>query len=126
MNSQLIEKPIVERPVVLKLQCADGMGDAFDGVRLSVRKVISRIDAPRIAGPMMGRPQHAIHDRVAQIDIRRGHVNFRAQRAAAVGELTQRASAQTDRGSLRPSGRETGCSCPARSVFRGIHASDPR
>ena len=32
----------------LELQRAKGMGDAFDGVRLSVREIVSRIDTPGI------------------------------------------------------------------------------
>ena len=31
-------------------------------------------------------PQDAIHDRVAQVDVRGGHVDLRSQRARAVGE----------------------------------------
>ena len=42
-----------------------------------------------IAGAMMRRAQDAIHHRIAQVDVRRGHVDLGAQRAAAVGKLAR-------------------------------------
>ena len=39
--------------MVLELQRAQGMGDAFDGVRLAVGKIIGRIQAPVRAGARM-------------------------------------------------------------------------
>ena len=43
---QLIQKPVVQGPVVFKLQGADRMGDPLDGVREAMGKVVHRIDAP--------------------------------------------------------------------------------
>ena len=114
MNGQLIEKPIVQRPVILELQRANRMRNPFDGIRLAVGEIVGRINAPLIAGAVMGRAQHPVHDRIAQIDIRRRHVDLGAQRAAAVRQTRRRACAETDRDSRPPSGRDRGCSCPAR------------
>ena len=44
-----VEEPVVERPVVLELQRADRVRDALDRVRLAVREVVHRVDAPRVA-----------------------------------------------------------------------------
>ena len=126
MNGQSIEKPVVERPVIFELQRADRMGDPFDGIRLAVGEIVGRINTPLIAGAMMRRAQHPVHDRIAQIDIRRCHVDLGAQRAAAVREIRPRACAETDRDFLRRSGRDRGCSYPVRSACRDIRASARR
>ena len=57
MNAEPIEKPIVERPVILELQRADRMSNSFNGIRLAMGEIIGRIDAPLVAGAMMRRAQ---------------------------------------------------------------------
>ena len=39
-------------------------------IRLTVREVIHRVDAPLVAGAVMLRMQDAVHDRIAHIQIR--------------------------------------------------------
>ena len=73
--------------MVLKLQRADGVRDVLDRIRLAVREVVHRIDAPLVAGAMMLGVQNAVHHRVAQVEVGRGHVDFRPQGARAVGKL---------------------------------------
>src|SRR6185436_2656692 len=46
-----------------------------------------RIDAPLIARALVRGLADPVHDRVAQVDVRRGHVDLRAQRPGSVGEL---------------------------------------
>ena len=86
-NAQLADVPVVKRPMVLELQRANRMGDPFDRIGLAVRKVVGRINAPRVARAMMGRPKNAIHDRVAHVQVRRGHVDLRPKGFRAVGKL---------------------------------------
>ena len=50
--------------------------------------VVHRIDAPFVTGPVMGGVQDAVHDRVSQIQIGRGHVDLGPQRFLAIRELT--------------------------------------
>ena len=90
------------------------MSDPFDRIRLAMGKVVSRINAPLIAGAVMGRVKNPIHDRISHVDVRRCHVDFRAQRSAAVRELLPPACAQINRDSLPLIDRDKGCSCPAR------------
>src|SRR5271166_1448362 len=83
----MIEKPIVQRPVVLEFERADGMGDVLDGVRLPMREIVARVDAPGGAGAWMTGMQNPIEDRIAQVDIARGHVDLGAQDARPVAKL---------------------------------------
>ena len=73
--------------MVFELQRADGVRDALDGIALPVRVVVHRVDAPFVAGAVMLGVQDAVHDRVAQVEVGRGHVDLGAQRARAVGEF---------------------------------------
>ena len=63
------------------------MRHAFDGIGLSVRIVVRRIDLPFVARLVMVRMPDAIHRGVAQIDVRRGHVDLRAQHARTFRQL---------------------------------------
>ena len=84
---QRLEAPVVERAVVLELERADRVRDALDRVRERVRVVVHRVDAPRVARAVVGRLADAVERRVAHVHVRRRHVDLRAQRARAVGEL---------------------------------------
>ncbi len=86
-HRQLVEQPLIERPVVLELQRADRMGDALDRIRLAVRIVVARIDRPLVAGARVVSVQDAVEHRVAQIDVARSHVDLGTQHAGAVREL---------------------------------------
>src|SRR5215813_1044982 len=70
------------------------MRHALDRVGLSVRPVVHRIDAPRIAGPLMRGLANPIHDRIAQVDVAARHVDLRAERLASVGELARAHAAE--------------------------------
>ena len=86
-HRQLVEQPVVERPVVLEFQRADRMRDALDRVRLAVGVVVARIDRPFVAGARMGGVQDAIEHGVAQVDVAGRHVDLGAQHARAVRKL---------------------------------------
>ena len=79
-----LEAPFVERTTLRKFQRADGMRDPLDRVRKRMREIVERINAPRVARAVMRRAQNAINDRVAHDDIRRRHVNLRAETFLAV------------------------------------------
>ena len=73
--------------MILELQGADRMRNAFDRIRLTMSVIVGRVDAPFIARTVVRRTQHAVHDGIAQIHIRRGHIDLGAQRATAIGEF---------------------------------------
>ena len=64
------------------------MGDAFNGIRLTVGEVIVGVDAPLVTGLVVMGMTDAVHDRVAQVHVRRGHVDLGAQHTLAVFKLT--------------------------------------
>ena len=111
-HRQVVDQPVVQRPVVLELQRAQRVRDALDRVRLAVRVVIGRVDAPRVAGARMFGVQDAVQHRVAQVHVGRRHVDLRAQHARAVGELARRACGGTGPGSPRSSDSGSGEFCP--------------
>ena len=71
----------------LELQRADRMGHALDRVGLAVGEVVGRVDAPGVAGAGMRRVHDPVEHRVAEVDVRRGHVDLRPEDACAVREL---------------------------------------
>ena len=109
--------------MVFELQGADRMGDPLDGIGLAVGKIVHRVDAPAVPGAMMRGVQDPVHDRVAQVQVRRGHVDFGPQHPAAVRETRRRACARTGRGSPPRSGCDKGSPARVRSGCRGIRGS---
>ncbi len=88
-NVQLIQEPVIQRPVVFKLNRAQGMGDALQGIGLPVRPVIHGINAPAITCAVMALMQDAVHDRIPHIHIGMGHVNLCPQHFGAVFEFSR-------------------------------------
>ena len=86
-HRKVVDQPVIERPVGLELERADGVADAFDRIGLSVGEVVSRVDAPGGARPRMLGVEDAVQHRVAQVDVGRGHVDPGPQHARPVGEL---------------------------------------
>ena len=70
--------------MVLELERAKRMAHALETIRQAVRPVVGRVDAPLVAGTVVVRVPDAVHDRVAQIEIRVPHVDLRAQHVRAV------------------------------------------
>ena len=87
IDAELFDVPIVERPVIFEFERADGVRDALDGIRLAVREIVHRIDAPFVAGAVMLGVQDAVHDGIAQVEIGRRHVDLGAQGSRAVGKF---------------------------------------
>ena len=73
--------------MVLELEGAERVAYIFEGVALAVRKVIARVDVPDRAGARMAGVENTVDDGVAQVDVRRRHVDFRTEHPLAVPEL---------------------------------------
>ena len=86
-KAALLHHPVVERAVRLVLKAAQRVGHAFDRILDRMGKVVHRVDAPFVARLMVRDVQNAVHGRVAQVDVGRGHIDLGAQRARAVGKL---------------------------------------
>ncbi len=81
------DEPVVQRPVILEFQRAEGMRDPLYRVRRGVREIVHRVDAPGIAGTVVVRTADPVQHRVAQVQVRRGHVNPGAEHVRAIIEL---------------------------------------
>ena len=75
-DAELLDKPAIEGLMIGKLQRAHGVGDLLDRVRLPVREVVHRIDAPRVARALVSGVQDAIHHRIAHVDVGRAPCRF--------------------------------------------------
>src|SRR5512135_386870 len=87
IDPEFIEGPVVQWTVVFEFERADRMRDSFERVRDAVGIVVHRIDAPFVTGPVVLRPEYPKHHRVPHVDVARGHVDLRTQRAGAVFKL---------------------------------------
>ena len=85
---QLPHHPVVERPVILELQRADGMGDSLYGVLNGVSEIIHGVDAPCVSGIVMIHVRHTVNDGIAHIDVGRGHVDAGPQHLLPVPVLS--------------------------------------
>ena len=84
---ELIEVPVIERPIVLELQGAHRMRHPLQRIALAVCPVVGRVDAPVVTGAVMVPAPDPIHHRIAELHVLRVHVDLRAQHPGAVVEL---------------------------------------
>ena len=87
VDPQRFLAPVIQRPVVFKLQSAQRMGNSLNGIRQRMRVVVHRIDAPVTPRPVMRRVANAVQRRIPHIEVGRSHINARAQHISAVGKL---------------------------------------
>lgn len=85
---ELGENPFVEGAVYFKLECAEGVGDAFDGVFDAVGEVVHGVDAVAVAGVVVGGVFDAIDGGIAEMEVGGGHVDFGAENIGAVGVVS--------------------------------------
>ena len=83
----MLDEPVVERAIVLELERAEGVRDPLDGVGLAVRPVVEGVDRPFVARPVVVRVPDSIHQRVAQLHVRRGEVDPCAEHVCSILEL---------------------------------------
>ena len=86
-GTRVLDEPVVERAIVLELERAKGVRDPLDGVGLAVRPVVEGVDRPRIARPVVVCVPDAVHQRVAQLHVRRGEVDPGAEHVRSIVEL---------------------------------------
>ena len=82
-----VDEPVIERPVILELERAQGVGDFLRSVGEGMREIVHRIDAPLVARLMMGDVRYSVDDGVAHIDVRARHVYLGAKHLFAVCKL---------------------------------------
>ncbi len=67
---QIVDQPVVQRPMIFELERADRMRDPLDRIRQRVREVVHRIDAPRVARPVMRGVADPVQRRIAHVQVR--------------------------------------------------------
>ena len=86
-QAAVIQQPFVERAVILELERAKRVSDAFQRVAQGVSEVVHGVDAPVTAGERMRHVTDPVEHGVAQVDVGRRHVDARAQDLFAVAEI---------------------------------------
>ena len=86
-DGHVLRHPVVQGAVVLKLQGAQGVGDALQRVLNGVSEVIHGVDAPLVPLAVMVSVVNTVDHRIAHIEIAAGQVDFCPQRVRPVGEL---------------------------------------
>ena len=64
------------------------MSNPFQGIGNTVRVIVHRVDTPFVAGALMADMTDAVENRVAQVDIGRGHIDSGAQHMRPVREFS--------------------------------------
>ncbi len=93
-HRQVVDQPVVERAVIGEFERAEGMRHPLDRVGLAMREIVGRVDAPGVAGARMAGLEYPVENRVAQVDVARGHVDPGAQHAGALVERARPHAAQ--------------------------------
>jgi len=87
-DTDVIQHPVIQGPVILKLQRTQWVSDAFQSIRDRVSEIVHGIDAPRIPGLMMNDTMSdPVQRRITHIHIRGGHVDFGSQGSTAICEF---------------------------------------
>ena len=82
---QLPDHPVIERPVILEFQCADGVRHALDRILNRMREVVHRVYAPAVARILMRNVCNPVNDRIPHIHIGGSHVDLCPKHLLAVG-----------------------------------------
>ena len=75
--------------MIFKLEGTQAVGDVLDGIALTVRKIVHRIDAPRIARSVVVRIFYPVHQGVTHQHVRMRHVDFCAEDTGAFREFAR-------------------------------------
>ena len=86
-NADVLHDPVVQGAVVLKLQRAQAVGDAFQRVLNGVRKVVERVDAPLVTLTVMVHMADAVDDGSAHIEVAGCQIDLGTERILVVLEF---------------------------------------
>ena len=75
--------------MILVLEGAERVRDPLERVRQRMREVVHRIDAPVVASAMVRGVADPVQRRIPHVEVRRRHVDLRAQDMRAVRELAR-------------------------------------
>ena len=83
----VLDDPVIEGPVGLKLQRAEGVGDALQRILDGVGEVIHGVDAPLVPLAVVVHIVDAVEDGVPHVEVAGGQVDLGPEGVLALGEL---------------------------------------
>mmetsp|Transcript_750 Transcript_750/g.1130 ORF Transcript_750/g.1130 Transcript_750/m.1130 type:complete len:395 (-) Transcript_750:113-1297(-) len=78
-DAAVIQEPVVQGPVVLKFQGANGVRDTFDCILVAVRKVVHGIDLPLVTASVVAAEADPVHGWISHVHVGMLHVDLRSQ-----------------------------------------------
>ena len=84
----VLHHPVVQRPVGLKFQGTEGVGDALQSVLDGVGEVVHGVDAPRIPVAVVGQVVNPVEHRVPHVEVAAVQVDLGPEGHGPVGELS--------------------------------------
>ena len=85
---ELVDHPIVERPMVGELEGAERVRYLLNGITDGVGEIVHGIDAPLVARHGVRGSLNAIESRVPQVQVRTTHIDLRAKDAVPIREAS--------------------------------------
>ena len=78
-KAHVLHHPVIQWPVVLKLQRTERMGNALEGILQRMGKIIHRINAPFVSRILVMQMSDPVDNRVSHVDVRRFHIDSRPE-----------------------------------------------
>ena len=101
--------------MILKFQRTDGMCNALHRIAQRMCEVIHRVDAPCITGAVMMSMRNPVQNRIAQVDVRRTHIDLGTQNPCSIREFSRTHTAEQIEILFHADAHGKDYSCPARS-----------
>ena len=70
--------------MILKLQSAERMGDAFKSIREAMRIIVHRVEAPLVSCSLMSHLADAINHWISQVDVWGSHIDLGTKHMSSV------------------------------------------
>ncbi len=86
----VLDDPVVEGTMVLKLQGTQGMGDALHGVLKGMGIVVHGIDAPLVPGAVMAGVIDTVDHRITHVEVAGGQIDLGAEGVPAIANSPAR------------------------------------
>ena len=84
---RVLHQPVVQWPVILELQGAETVGDAFQRIRERMGEIVHRVDHPLVTGLVMRFFAYPVEHRIAHVQVGALHVDAGTQHRRAFVEL---------------------------------------
>jgi hypothetical protein len=87
LEANLLQDPIVDLPIVVELEGAEGVRDVLEGVRKAVGEIVEGVNTPLVSPAIMGGVADPIENGVTHDHVGMGHVDLGSQHVLPVTEF---------------------------------------